>query len=238
MSDMSEFTTGPLTIQEMIKIISLLENPEEAWGVRRALRFYEAPDRPWTWGENELARKTLMHYANPQDKWELDQVLNLLKTRKCSSLLEIGSSVGGSLARMAAVMPKGSQIVSVDLPIDETPKYLNPLDSLKETCRQISRLGATVNLFIGDSHSQKVVDAVSNLGPFDFIFIDGDHSYDGMKADWANYGPMGKIVAFHDIAGPLEDCRRAWAEIKAEGYATEEFVSPTRKYGIGVVYRG
>jgi hypothetical protein len=23
-----------------------------------------------------------------------------------------------------------------------------------------------------------------------------------MKADWENYGPMAKVVAFHDIGGP------------------------------------
>jgi predicted O-methyltransferase YrrM len=37
--------------------------------------------------------------------------------------------------------------------------------------------------------------------PVDFIFIDGDHSWDGIKADWQGWSPLmrcGGIVALHD----------------------------------------
>jgi predicted O-methyltransferase YrrM len=39
------------------------------------------------------------------------------------------------------------------------------------------------------------------LPPVDFIFIDGDHSFDGLKADWTGWSPLvapGGIVALHD----------------------------------------
>ena len=36
-------------------------------------------------------------------------------------------------------------------------------------------------------------------GPYDLVFIDGDHSPAGVRADWQNYGPMARLVAFHDI---------------------------------------
>lgn len=38
-------------------------------------------------------------------------------------------------------------------------------------------------------------------GPVDFIFIDGNHSYEGLKADWDGWSPQiaeGGIVALHD----------------------------------------
>jgi len=40
-------------------------------------------------------------------------------------------------------------------------------------------------------------------GPLDFIFIDGDHSYEGIKGDWDAWTPLmatGGIVALHDSA--------------------------------------
>lgn len=50
---------------------------------------------------------------------------------------------------------------------------------------------------------------------YDLVIIDGDHTYDAVKADYAAYGPLGRIVMFHDIAG-LRDCEgvaRLWEEI-------------------------
>jgi hypothetical protein len=34
---------------------------------------------------------------------------------------------------------------------------------------------------------------------FDFCFIDGDHTYDAVSADFANIGRNSKICAFHDV---------------------------------------
>jgi predicted O-methyltransferase YrrM len=37
--------------------------------------------------------------------------------------------------------------------------------------------------------------------PFDFVFIDGDHSYEGLAEDWTAWSPLcgeGGIIALHD----------------------------------------
>jgi predicted O-methyltransferase YrrM len=42
---------------------------------------------------------------------------------------------------------------------------------------------------------------VARLGGIDFVFIDGDHSYEALRADWEGWSPWivpGGIVALHD----------------------------------------
>lgn len=247
----AHFTTGPLTIEEMFKIVTLLENPPEAEHIRKALKLYTVPTRlhdpkHYGWGDNSNVINWMTHYMNPQNEWELVQMLKLVEGKR--SVLEIGSSFGGTLRRIASVMPRGSKVVSVDLDCDTTPKFLNAQASLKEVCRQIGMLGGNVELFIGDSHAASTIAAVKDHAPYDFCFIDGDHSYDGVKQDWENYGPMAKVIAFHDVSAsvlPIKNdddvlgCRRFWQELKDEGkYRTEEYISGEMPlFGIGVVFR-
>ena len=55
----------------------------------------------------------------------------------------------------------------------------------------------------------------------DFLFLDGDHTYEGIRQDFEMYSPLvkkGGIIGFHDIAPhpPETDCDvfRFWNEIK------------------------
>ncbi len=233
-----EFTTGPLTLDEMIKLYSIIDNPSKATDIRRALRFYEMPDyEDYQWGNMKELMLTLKHYAFPQNKNEVKAMLKLVAGSK--AVLEIGSSFGGTLKHLASVLPKGATIVSVDMPSEETPTYLNAQASLKEVCRQLSILGANVQLFLGDSHASSLVHAIEGYAPYDFIFIDGDHTYEGVKKDWENYGQLGRIVAFHDIAGVVPGVKRFWDEIKESGLHVEEIIDKpeTGQFGIGIVYR-
>jgi len=50
--------------------------------------------------------------------------------------------------------------------------------------------------------------------PIDLLFIDGDHSYAGVKSDYELYGSLVKhIIAFHDIYTAHIDVHRLWNEI-------------------------
>ena len=60
-------------------------------------------------------------------------------------------------------------------------------------------------------------------GKIDFIFIDGDHSYEACRADiaaWTPYVKRGGVIAFHDFGSRADGVTRAIFEaIKAGTFA-------------------
>lgn len=56
-------------------------------------------------------------------------------------------------------------------------------------------------LIEGDSKDPHVRERARSIGEYDLVFIDGDHTFEGVKLDWNYYGNLvrpGGIVAFHD----------------------------------------
>lgn len=181
---------------------------------------------------------------HPQKQSELDQLVEIAKG--CRSYLEIGAKHGITTNQIARAMPWGSTVTVVDWPgkvwgaEDTEPELKRVLDDLH-------RDGYAATLFLGDSQHADIISRVCNLGPFDLILIDADHRYEGVKADWEAYGPMGKAVAFHDIAAVMTpddsphvekmQVGRLWNEIKGS-FRHAEFIDPKgTQMGIGVVWR-
>lgn len=181
------------------------------------------------------------HAANMlQDHNELAAFVAVLRQEGVRSYLEIGAKWGGSLRWIALSLPAGSRIVAVDLPHEGSN------ETLTKTVEELKVEGYDAHLIWGDSADPKTIEAVRGLGPFDAVFIDANHSYAYVLADWLNYRDSAKIVAFHDIAwhrapewlGTRIDVPRLWREIK-DDYRHEEFkfCRTGKNNGIGVLWR-
>lgn len=123
-----------------------------------------------------------------QDKFELWQLLELLSCQVPTRILEIGVHRGGMIKTLHSVFPH-----AIIIGIDQDFSQLEFRDFIQVK---------------GDSHNPEILDkAMDNLGrrKLDFLFIDGDHHYEGVKADYemySRYVRKGGIIAFHDIMRP------------------------------------
>lgn len=167
---------------------------------------------------------------------ELDAFIGILQAEGVTSFLEIGSKFGGLLWRVGNALPKGSRIVSVDLGVNGP--------SLPDCIKALRMSGYDSHLIVGDSTGLNAIEAAQKLGPYDAVFIDGNHKMAYVRADWANYGPMArKIVAFHDIGWRRRDggnkaiiVPEFWDSIKA-GYRHQDIIHQLGDNGIGVIWR-
>jgi cephalosporin hydroxylase len=187
----------------------------------------------------EIAETAIQGGRAAQHCWELEQTLQLVYDMQPEVILEIGSYKGWSLWAWAQVAPKGATLISVDLPyknrpgtgFDKDPEMLSRFEGKKmHFFRENSRLPET---------KEKVVKALDGR-KVDFLFIDGGHSYGGVRRDYEMYAPLvDGVIGFHDIANNHKTCRVIdfWAEIKEE-YEVEEFIlspKPRHVMGIGVI---
>lgn len=184
-----------------------------------------------------------------QSRWEIRHLLEEVADLRPRAMLEIGTATGGSLLAFSRTCADDAHIISIDLPRGAFgggyPLWKVPL------YKAFAGTGQRLDLIRGDSHSPDTFAAVQDrLGgrPVDFLFIDGDHTYEGVEADFAQYAPLvrpGGLVAFHDINPPYPDSwavddpgdvPRFWADLKVRRPG-REFIDPQSDgcYGIGVV---
>lgn len=159
-------------------------------------------------------------------------------------VVEIGTANGGTLFMATRMATPDATIVSIDLPGGKFgggyPEWKVPIYS------SFARKQQQIHLVRADSHLPSTFEQLKKIlngKQIDYLFIDGDHTYEGVKTDFHLYKELvkpGGTIGFHDVVvheGSSCDVHTFWNEIKPE-YAHKEFIKDPetqKKFGVGVI---
>jgi len=197
----------------------------------------------------ELAKAAIKKGAI-QKITELSSLINLLKKRKLKIIVEIGSAKGGTFYAWCKIAEPDATIISIDLPGGNFGGGY-PINDIKKF-KKYGKKKQKLYFLRKDSHKIKTkreLEKILDNRKVDFLMIDGDHTYQGVKQDWKLYSNLVKkngLIAFHDIL-PHEkelECEvdKLWNEIRVN-LKHVEFTDKKDDRGwgqwggIGVVYK-
>ena len=179
-----------------------------------------------------------------QDRREIAALLEHLRSQPPRTVVEIGTARGGTLFLLCQAAAADAFIVSLDLPYGRNgggfPKWK------EATYARFARPRQQLQFLRGNSHDPASRTALRTLlgdRQIDFLMIDADHSYDGVRQDFEMYAPLvasDGLIALHDIRpnrhDPSIDVHRFWQELTTR-FETEEIIGDpgAGTPGIGLV---
>lgn len=180
-----------------------------------------------------------------QVRWEFEQLVSIIRDLQPSTAMEIGTHNGGTLYPLCRLAEPHATIISLDLPKGAFGGGYHPLKL--PIYKRFATPSQKLHFVRSDSHAETTLIKIENLlagRKLDYLFIDGDHSYQGVKQDFEMYSSLvrsGGVIVFHDVAEHerAQDCQvsKFWQQVKSH-YRHQEFIeNPAQGWaGIGVLY--
>jgi cephalosporin hydroxylase len=183
-----------------------------------------------------------------QVRSELQSLARMVADRKPKVVVEIGTANGGTLFVLARTASPEALLISVDLPGGDFgggyPRWK------RELYRTFASQGQQLVLIQRDSHDEETIAEVQDIldgRRVDVLFVDGDHSYEGVRRDFEAYSPLvadDGIVAFHDIVPENPALKadvdllpgqvpRFWNELRSR-YRSTELVADWKQGAMGI----
>ena len=218
-----------LRILKMIKLTIIIKSVPENCNIEKLVEFASSP-------RNEVIK---LH----QFKFEIIRLLEIIKASNPKIILEIGTFNGGTLFLFSRIANKDALLISIDLPKIKLGNF--QFDWKVPLIKRFSLPHQKLKLIRANSHKPSTLYQVKKLldgKKLDFLFIDADHSYDGVKKDFEMYSPLvknGGIIAFHNIVSSswsIDTVHKFWEQIKNQFDFDEFFEDSNQKTGgIGVL---
>jgi cephalosporin hydroxylase len=171
-----------------------------------------------------------------QLRGEIVPLLQMLAEHDVRRVCEIGVFQGGTSLLLSHALPRVETVILVDLFVRQRWRL-----------RSLRPRGQRMVAIDGSSHSPSCSARVARAlrgERLDFLLIDGDHSYSGVKRDFLTYRHMvrdGGVIAFHDIV-PVHSngggrwvggVPTFWSEVR-ELYPSQEYVQDPQQDGLGI----
>jgi len=175
-----------------------------------------------------------------QNKSEIIEVLRIIEKNPPKTVLEIGTANGGTFFLLSRMANENALIVSVDLP---GGKFGGGYPSWKEKVyKSFAKGKQRIELLRANSHELQTFNKVKEIfgqHKIEFMFLDGDHTYEGVKQDMEMYKELladEALVMFHDVVphfNPIYGVEKFWNEIKRD-YEHKEFIEDMKQDGKGL----
>lgn len=188
----------------------------------------------------EFARR---HFEAGQKTSEILAFAEFARSYTPRVFCEVGTYQSGTHFFLTHALPSVSTTIAIDLLIRN-----------KEKLKLLQKPGQVSVLLEASSRyrtTSRKIEALLAGQPIDLLFIDGDHSYEGVRDDFLAFRGLvreGGLIAFHDICEDYETrygrktgqyaggVPRFWRKLR-EGFDYREFVDIPEQdgFGIGVI---
>lgn len=177
---------------------------------------------------------------------EYAALMKRLQKENIRNACEIGTLHGGTLFLLTRVSLEDALIVSIDLPGGPFGGgYGEERVAFYEGMAREQQKVVCIRKDSKRIETQLALERALRDEYLDFLFIEGDHSYEGVKYDFETYRRYvrkGGLIAFHDILGAHPTRKELgvkmfWDEIKPKYPRRAEYVQDYKRgyAGIGVI---
>jgi cephalosporin hydroxylase len=210
-----------------IKSLALLSTED----IERALPNFGMNDE----AVHEMPQELKEHFGKGIRFWQypnqLSKLIKYVSDKKVNSYLEIGVRWGGTFIIMNEVLKRlNPNLISYACDIVGMSNILTEYKSI-----------SPFTYLWQDSRQQEFLDNFNHV--VDMVFIDGDHTYQGIRDDYLTAVLLGaRYIIFHDISSDqVPEVKEFWDKIKQD-YTYYEFVDQYDSVdgtflGIGIIER-
>lgn len=179
-----------------------------------------------------------------QNEKELQDLLEIVEKLNPKKIIEIGTFYGGTLWFFIQASKNLETFTVIDLPIPPTDERHQDMMSSRAQWLSWIKDGQEIHDKIGNSRQPEIIASVFRENPdcdIDLLHIDGDHTYEGVKADYENYKNLvrpGGLIVFHDVVN-IPEVNRFWIELESSIEDSEckklIFSNEPDSWGIGII---